>query len=138
MAKRQKDKVRVPTEGGGELTAQPFAGLGLSLGDALPRGPIAAASEEASAPVDSGSAELPWGKILLRREKKGRGGKVVTLVEGVPGPAERREALLGELRRELGCGGHLEAEHLVFTGEHVPRLEAALRARGAKTIVRGN
>jgi translation initiation factor 1 len=41
----------------------------------------------------------------LRREKKGRGGKTVTVVDGLPRNSEFLKALSQELKRACGTGG---------------------------------
>src|SRR5690606_7401654 len=68
------------------LTSHPFAGLGGGawerLGAALPDGP-APSQEVAQAPSSPQEAAWLRGKIVVRREKKGRGGKLATVIEGL-------------------------------------------------------
>jgi translation initiation factor 1 len=53
-----------------------------------------------------GSAVVPPRIVAkLRLEKKGRGGKSVTVVDGLPGNAPFLAALAAELKRACGTGG---------------------------------
>lgn len=80
----------------------------------------------------------PHAAIVVRREKKGRGGKAVTLAEG-PGLAGRDlEALARDLAKALGAGARVEDGRIVVQGEQADRLVAQLEQRGFGGIVRGN
>lgn len=70
------------------------------------------------------------GVVRLARERKGRGGKVVTLVAGVPGDGAALAALAQDLKRACGAGGTVEGDVIVIQGDHRDRLEAKLRALG--------
>ncbi|MCA9575618.1 MAG: translation initiation factor [Sandaracinaceae bacterium] len=76
------------------------------------------------------------GKLVLQREKKGRGGKTVTRVRGLPPDELPRWA--GDLKRALGCGATVEGDDVVLLGDLVGRAADWLTARGAKQVVRGN
>ena len=45
------------------------------------------------------------GVVRLRRESKGRGGKTLLAITGLPLDAAALTALAGELKRRCGCGG---------------------------------
>ena len=47
-------------------------------------------------------------KVLVRLDRKGRGGKSVTVIEGLQMPQKEREALLKQLKAKLGTGGTVE------------------------------
>ena len=120
----------------------PPSGPSATLGDLLrDRGvpvhdaPIAPAPA-ATAPdaVDFGGAA----KIVLRREKKGRGGKVATVVEGIKRPPSALERIARDLKRALGCGASVEGDTIVVQGDMAARIEPWLTARGAKKVVIGN
>jgi translation initiation factor 1 len=68
--------------------------------------------------------------IRVRREKKGRRGKTVTTVRGLP--LERRElaALAGELKRRCGSGGSVVGDVVEIQGDHCDTLIEALAERG--------
>src|SRR3954468_16283621 len=66
----------------------------------------------------------------LRLEKKGRGGKTVTVVYDLPDNAAFLKALAGELKRACGMGGSVAANTVEIQGDHRERIRAALQARG--------
>jgi translation initiation factor 1 len=70
------------------------------------------------------------GTVRVRRETKGRGGKTVTVVSGLPGDEAALKALAGELKRRCGCGGALKDGLLEIQGDHCELLLAELAARG--------
>lgn len=74
-------------------------------------------------------------RVVLRRERKGRGGKTVTVVEGVPVPLA--EGLACALRKGLGCGSRVEEGAVVLQGDQVERSAAWFTARGVKKVIRG-
>ncbi|MBM4279287.1 MAG: translation initiation factor [Deltaproteobacteria bacterium] len=75
-------------------------------------------------------------KVVVRHERKGHGGKTVTVVSGIAPAA--RDALCGALKKALGCGARVEGDDVVLQGELVDRAIAFLQARGAKKLVRGS
>jgi translation initiation factor 1 len=130
-------KPKVPTDGAPALTSNPFAALGGALGDLPPGLPPSPPPDEAPTPTDA-SPPVLRGKIVVRREKKGRGGKAVTVVEGLRLPSEALADMAQQLRRSLGCGAHVDGETLVLTGAQTDRVHDWLSAQGATRIVIGN
>lgn len=114
--------------------SNPFGALA-ALRGALPQG---ADAEPAPTAGPSGSAAALSGKIVVRREKKGRGGKTATLIEGVALRGAALEAFGREMRQSLGTGGGIEGEAIVISGDQVERAIHWLRARGATRLVAGN
>ncbi len=125
---RKKKKQRIETgDGPDALTSSPFASLG-GLRDALPEGEAEPAADE-SAP----SPDVPR-RAVVRFQRKGRGGKEVTLVERLelsPGELDR---WLKELKGKLGCGGALEGGALLLQGDQRQRLPDLLAARGVRKV----
>jgi translation initiation factor 1 len=72
------------------------------------------------------------GIVRVRRETKGRGGKTVTVITGVPLIGEELKALSGELKRRCGSGGTLKDGTIEIQGEHTELLVAELQQRGFK------
>ena len=68
------------------------------------------------------------GVVRVRREVKGRRGKPVTTISGVPLPSEDLRELAGELKRRCGSGGSVKDGVIEIQGDHrdavVPELEA--------------
>ena len=91
-----------------------------------------------SAPPRQTTAEVPNdGFVRIKREKKGRGGKTVTTVTGLPGGEAEREAMLKVLKQLCGAGGTREGRILEIQGDHRPRVQAKLEALGHKVKLAG-
>ncbi len=67
---------------------------------------------------------------VLRIEKKGRGGKTVTVVAGLPRNAAFLSALASELKRACGTGGSAREDTVEVQGDHRERLRPLLAAKG--------
>ena len=77
------------------------------------------------------SATKASGKVQVRLETKGRGGKSVTVVRGLPlAPAALAE-LGRQLRAACGSGGTAKDGLIEVQGEHVERVLALLRQRAS-------
>jgi len=59
------------------------------------------------------------GTVRVRRESKGRGGKTVTCISGVPLTGAELAALAAALKKRCGCGGTLKDGVIEIQGEHV-------------------
>jgi len=77
------------------------------------------------------------GKLVLRRERKGRGGRTVTVIAGLLLPAPGLAEVARRLRRALGCGASVEGATIVLQGDLGERAAEWLTARGARRVVRG-
>ena len=71
----------------------------------------------------------------LRLEKKARGGKSVTVIDGLPDNAAFLEGLAGELKKSCGTGGTVRPGCVELAGDVRERVRALLAARG--WIVKG-
>jgi translation initiation factor 1 len=121
----------------------PFAGLG-ALRAQLPGaadaagGPPAAEGGGAATPAAASSSPAPAPKgparAVVRLERKGRGGKEVTVVEGLGLPAAQLEVWLKALKGALGCGGAVEEDALLLQGDQRERLPALLTGRGVRKV----
>ena len=72
-------------------------------------------------------------KATVRLDRKGRGGKSVTVIEGLQIPQKEREALLKQLKAKLGTGGTVKNTCLEIQGDHRDGLMAALEKLGYST-----
>ena len=109
----------------------PFAALA-SLRGTLPEG----AGDE---PAEAGSTDVRFAaKLVIARERKGRGGKTATLVRGVALTGAALETFAREMRQSLGTGGGVEGDAIVLAGDQSSRAAQWLRERGATRIVIGN
>lgn len=99
-----------------------FAGLD-STG--LPAGP--AKAEPAASPKP---ARL--GRVVLRREKSGRGGKTVIVIDDFAShlPASLLEDLARRLRAACGCGGTVKERTIEIQGDQPARMRELLEQQG--------
>ena len=66
----------------------------------------------------------------LRMEKKGRGGKTVTVVDGLPNNAVFLKDLCSELKRACGTGGAVDAGMIELQGDLRDRVREYLLKKG--------
>ena len=72
------------------------------------------------------------GIARVRRESKGRGGKTVTTISGVPLSETDLKELASALKRRCGTGGALKDGVIEIQGDHVQLLIDELIKRGFK------
>lgn len=70
------------------------------------------------------------GVVRVSREVAGRGGKVVTVVRGLPGSETELAATAKALKAACGSGGTLKDGVLEIQGEQRDKVVAWLQARG--------
>lgn len=75
--------------------------------------------------------------IRLRRESKGRGGKTVSIVDGLPLAEKEMKVLLKKLKAQLGTGGVLKNGVLEIQGEHRDKLVQLLEKEGFQAKLSG-
>ena len=78
----------------------------------------------------SEAAETGDGIVRLRRESKGRGGKTVTVVQGLPGDGAALKAAAKRLKQQCGVGGAVKGRDIEIQGDHRERIATLLRADG--------
>ncbi|MEI8385969.1 MAG: translation initiation factor [Verrucomicrobiota bacterium] len=113
-------KGRIPVSGPREALLSPFAGLSIpGLPEGIPQ-------EEKPTP------RPPAGRVVLRKETAGRGGKPVIVVTGFHAgiSGEEIERLAREARRQLGCGGTVRDREMEFQGDNRAAVRKILQADG--------
>jgi translation initiation factor 1 len=74
------------------------------------------------------------GRLILRRETKDRGGKVVVVVYGFAELPGANAVMIADLARRLkgrlGCGGSFDRQEIVLQGDRAADVCAALEAEG--------
>ncbi|MGE0790922.1 MAG: translation initiation factor [Sandaracinaceae bacterium] len=132
-------KKPVATTPGPALTHNPFAALS---GAALPPGPTtpgptAPGPTTVAASPDEDPREAPAGsrKIVVRHERKGRGGKTVTRISGLE--AGELSSFTTRMKKALGCGATIEGDELVLLGDLVDRAAGWLETQHLGRVVRG-
>ena len=78
----------------------------------------------------SATAPAGDGVVRVRRESKGRGGKTVMVITGLPLDAAALTVLSGELKRSCGCGGTCKDGVIEIQGDHGEQIMAELAKRG--------
>jgi translation initiation factor 1 len=75
--------------------------------------------------------------VRLQRESKGRGGKGVTLITGLPLDAEGLKNLAKELKQICGSGGTVKDGIIEIQGEHREKLKPVLEKKGFQVKIAG-
>jgi translation initiation factor 1 len=70
------------------------------------------------------------GVVRVSRQTKGRKGKGVTVITGVPLPVDEMAALARELKKRCGSGGTVRDGAIEIQGDHRDVLVSLLQARG--------
>ena len=127
----KKHKIR--TAGDYALGANPFTALdrsGLSNGEMKP--PV-------TMPEQKSVKEKSKGRVEVRREKVGRGGKTVTTIKDFPLHISLNtlEAITFELKKTCACGGTLKGRVVELQGDVCDRVCAELKLRGYQAVRAG-
>jgi translation initiation factor 1 len=70
------------------------------------------------------------GIVRITRETKGRGGKAVTVVTGLPLAAAELKATAKLLKQKCGVGGALKGENIEIQGDQRDTIKAELEKQG--------
>jgi translation initiation factor 1 len=108
----------------------PFAALE-ALRSSLPVGTTV------SKPPAPAVVARPPARAVVRMERKGRGGKEVTVVDKLGLRAPELEAWCKDLKQALGCGGAVDGELIVLQGDLRARIPAVLSAKGVAKVTIG-
>lgn len=134
MGKRRKNKKSDGTGGwsdDGDFGANPFA----SALAGMDREPAAPAPADDEATGDDDAPSTP-NRAVVRHERKGRGGKSVTVISHLELDSDGLESWCADLRKSLGCGGGVEGDTIVLQGDQRERAADALEARGISRVSR--
>ena len=149
MAKRKSGRPKDRIEANNEvLSSNPFAALGDAEGADEPESSQEVSVSEAAAPEPKSSTQATASlgqtlattgqKVVVRREKKGHGGKTVTIIEGLPLHAGELDELAKLLRKALGCGSRVQGGRVLLSGQVQTQVAAWLKGQGLRKIVIGN
>ncbi len=75
--------------------------------------------------------------IRIRRESRGRGGKTVSIIEGISLDDLSLKQLLKKLKSQLGTGGAIKDGALEIQGDHREKLMVLLEKNGYKARLAG-
>lgn len=77
------------------------------------------------------SDQIPGdGIVRIRREVKGRRGKTVTAISGVPLNNSGLDQLASELKRKCGVGGSVKDKIIILQGDQRSKITPLLKAKG--------
>lgn len=139
MAKGEK----IPTDGGGSLGQNPFASLSAA---GLPSAPKVAADGAANSArlgtttptTAKTAAQKNRGRVDIRRETGGRGGKTVTVVSGFVGiGVPEKEQLAKKMRAACGCGGTVKDGDIEIQGDQRETVARILSEAGFRPVFAG-
>jgi translation initiation factor 1 len=122
---------KISTDGGGSLAHNPFAGLdtrGLKAGPGI----------SSSVPAPRKPEVRNRGRVDITREKGGRGGKTVTVVDGFTGIGlPEKELLVKKMRGACGCGGTVKDGWLEIQGDQRETIARILSEAGFRPVFTG-
>ena len=129
MSKKRK----IWTASDDALDANPFTALDRSV---LPKGEM---KPPVTLPEQKSVKEKSKGRVEVRREKAGRGGKTVTTLKDFPShiPLNTLEAITFELKKTCACGGTLKGRVVELQGDVCDRVSAELTLRGYQAVRAG-
>jgi translation initiation factor 1 len=109
--------------------SNPFAAL------AALRPADAPAADPAAAPAAKPAADpkLP-ARAVVAVERKGRGGKTVTLVTHLGLSNDALDAWVSDMKRSLGCGGTAEDDAIALQGDQRERAIDWLTRKGVRKV----
>ena len=70
------------------------------------------------------------GIVRLQRETRGRNGKPVTLITGLPLTGSELKQLAKQLKSQCGVGGSIDGGNIIIQGDKRDLLKTNLEARG--------
>ncbi len=135
MAKGEK----ISTDGGSGLGQNPFAALS---GAGLPSAPKVvveqAAATGGAGKTVAGKEAKNRGRVDIRRETGGRGGKTVTVVDGFVGIGlPEKEQLAKKMRAACGCGGTVKDGAIEIQGDQRETVARILSEAGFRPVFAG-
>ena len=75
--------------------------------------------------------------VRIRRESKGRGGKSVCVIDGLPLDEKSLKELTKKLKSQLGSGGAVKGSCIEIQGDHREKLLVLLEKEGFKAKLAG-
>jgi len=75
----------------------------------------------------------PQQTAAISRDRKGRGGKTVTVIRDLQLTADDLQALARQLKQHCGSGGTVKDGAIEIQGDHRDKVAAKLRTLGYKT-----
>jgi len=127
-------KDKLSTGGGENLGQNPFSTLSSAGLPVAPKVVLAAAAtaKPAGAPIKN------RGRVEIRRETGGRGGKTVSVVSGFVGIGlPEKEQLTKKMRAACGCGGTVKEGNIEIQGDQRETIARILSEAGFRPVFAG-
>ena len=123
---------KISTDGGGSLGHNPFAALTAAGLPVAPKIVLQQATAKAATP------EKNRGRVEIRRETGGRGGKTVTTASGFTGIGLlEKETLAKKMRAACGCGGTVKDGVIEIQGDQRETVARILAEAGFRAVLAG-
>lgn len=75
--------------------------------------------------------------VYVERDRKGRGGKTVTVISNLQLPDTEMDVLLKKLKTQCGAGGAVKEGNLEIQGDHRDKIIAYLQKEGHQVKQKG-
>lgn len=128
-------KDKLPTDGGQGLAHNPFGALSSAGLPVAPKVTLESLQKPAAA---APAPARNRGRVDLRRETGGRGGKTVTVADGFVGIGlPEKEQLTRKMRAACGCGGTVKDGAIVIQGDQRETMARILTDAGFRPVFAG-
>jgi translation initiation factor 1 len=125
---------RIPTDGGQAFGHNPFAALSSEGLLPAPEGPPADAAPQ----TEAKPARKNRGRVDIIRQKAGRGGKTVTVVNGFVGIGlPEKEQLAKAMQKTCGTGGTVKNGQIEIQGDKREEIARILSEAGFRPVFAG-
>lgn len=137
------DKGKVATDGGQGLGQNPFGALSSAGLPVAPKVVLEQAQAAVAGKGGAGAGKAPApaknrGRVDVRRETGGRGGKTVTVVDGFVGIGlPEKEQLAKKMRAACGCGGTVKDGAIEIQGDQRETVARILSEAGFRPVFAG-
>lgn len=131
-------KDKIPTDGGGALGQNPFAALSSAGLPTFAKPTEGVALPPKAATAGAAKPEKNRGRVDIKRETGGRGGKTVTVVSGFVGIGlPEKEQLAKKMRAACGCGGTVKDGQIEIQGDQRETVARILSEAGFRPVFAG-
>ena len=128
---------RIPTNGGPNLTHNPFASLS---SEGLPPAPASSPGDtsQPTVPPEPAKPKKNRGRVDIIRQTAGRGGKTVTVVKNFIGIGlPEKEKLAKAMQRACGTGGTVKDGQIEIQGDKREEVARILTEAGFRPVFAG-
>lgn len=98
------------------------------------QGRLCPACHKAQCQCKTDTSEIGDGHVRIRLETKGRKGKGVTCISGIPLAGTELKTLLKELKQKTSSGGAVKGANIELQGDHRDSLLKLLEGRGFASV----